>query len=299
MGRSSLLLCVAIAGGVACQLLPGDSGGQAGPAPAGPVAEGRRLVEQGQLDAALQKLQEAPSDPESLYLQGVVWAKKAELAPPPEPAGEGSPTPEFKVEERNALAFFDTLIEAMPEHAAAHLAAAELLAPHTVAHAGSKKRETGVPGEPDFGPESVLARYRRAAELGDGPEAVERMIGFCKELKDVDCVGDGFLHLIERAPESADPRIRYGDYLMEREQVDEAARQYDIALVWAPEDEVTRGKLASIYIDRGSRHLRSREWSLAEEAFSQAADYVKDQRSEQARVLREKREELARSSGRR
>jgi len=301
--RPSLVLCAVVAGSMtACQLVPGSSDDGAVPvAAAGPVSEGRQLADRGELDAALEKLQEAPNDPESLYLQGVVWAKKAELAPAPEPLEEGGPTPEFKVEERNALAFFETLIEAMPQNAEAHLAAAELLAPHAVAHAGNRRaREaSGVPGEPDFSPDKVMAAYRRAAELGDGREAVEGMIEFCKQLEDLDCVGDGFLHLIERAPESADPRIRYGDYLMERKRVEEAARQYDIALVWAPEDEVTRGKLASIYIDQATRHLQAREWALAEEALERAGDYIKDPRSEQARLLAERREELASRSGRR
>jgi tetratricopeptide (TPR) repeat protein len=301
--RPTLLLWVVVAGSMTgCQLLPGSSGEKAAPASAaGPVSEGRRLADQGQLDAALAKLQEAPNDPESLYLQGVVWAKKAELAPAPEAPEEGGSPPEFKVEERNALAFFETLIEAMPNRAEAHLAAAELLAPHAVARARRKRapEASGEPGEPDFSPARVMAAYRKAAELGEGPEAVEGMIEFCKQLEDLDCVGDGFLHLIERDPESANPRIRYGDYLMERRQVDEAARQYDIALVWAPEDEVTRGKLATIYIDQGTRHLKAREWALAEEALQRAGDYIKDQRSEQARLLRERREELASRSGRR
>jgi tetratricopeptide (TPR) repeat protein len=302
--RPSLGMCVVVVGALtACQLLPGGSGEQTASASAGggPVAEGRRLADQGQLDAALAKLQEAPNDPESLYLQGIVWARKAERAPAPQALEEGGPTPEFKVEERNALAFFETLIEAMPDRADAHLAAAELLAPHAIAHAGKKKGQaaSGVPGEPDFSADRVMATYRKAAELGEGPEAVEGMIEFCKQLEDLACVGDGFLHLIERAPESADPRIRYGDYLMERKQIEEAARQYDIALVWAPDDEVTRGKLASIYIEQGTRHLRAREWARAEEALRRAGEYIKDQRSEQARLLAERREELASGSGRR
>jgi len=70
---------VAVAAAIsACTHMPG-AGGADGNLPSS-VREGKALLESGQLDAALAELQKAPDDPDSLYYQGRVWAKKAESA---------------------------------------------------------------------------------------------------------------------------------------------------------------------------------------------------------------------------
>jgi tetratricopeptide (TPR) repeat protein len=298
-------LCSAVS---ACQYLPGHSQeqGSAGSPVSGPVAEGRALLEQGQLDAALAKLQQVPSDPESLYVQGLVWVAKAALAPPPEPEEEGGQVPEFKLEERNALAFFETLTEARPEHAGAHRAIAELLAPHMLAELAASKRRrrsrseaTPAPDLPDFSRQRVLSEFKAAAQHDPSAESLERMIEFCASITDLDCAEEGFKQMIDRDAESAEPRIRYGDFLVQQKKLDEGIAQYDIALVWAPEDAVTRGKIVDIYIGRGDAYARKREWSFAAEEYERAAAQLSDPNSERAKTLREKRAELVRLSGRR
>ena len=57
------------------------------------VGEARSLLERGQVDQALEKLAQSPTDPDSLYYQGVAWAKKAESAPLPTPPPLASPLP--------------------------------------------------------------------------------------------------------------------------------------------------------------------------------------------------------------
>src|SRR5262245_54545092 len=125
----------------ACQRQAGstsESGIPAATRPPSPVEQGRALLEQGQLDSALARLQEAPGDPDSLYYQGVIWAKKAETAPLPTPpplatplprGAEPPPPPEFKPEELSALELYQKAVAARPDHPQASLGIAQLLAP--------------------------------------------------------------------------------------------------------------------------------------------------------------------------
>src|SRR5258706_10489174 len=107
-----------------------------------PLAEARQLLQQGQAEAALARLQGA-SDPEALGLQGRAWAKKAEMAPLPTPPALATPlprraappaAPEFKFEELQAIDCFERAVAAKPDLAAAHLALAEGLGPPALAH---------------------------------------------------------------------------------------------------------------------------------------------------------------------
>ena len=120
--RAACLLLLSVTLAAACTKDAAEP--SAAPAPIGPVAEGRTLLEQGQLDAALARLQDAAGDPEGIYLQGRVWAKKAETAPLPTPPPVESPlprgatppgAPEFKDEEIRALAAYEKAIAARPE----------------------------------------------------------------------------------------------------------------------------------------------------------------------------------------
>jgi hypothetical protein len=101
------------------------------------VREGKSLLESGQLDAALAELQKSPDDPDSLYYQGRVWAKKAESAPLPTPPPPPCPRrgmaaaagAEFKPEEIQAAQLCERAIAAKPDNAAAHLALSQLPGP--------------------------------------------------------------------------------------------------------------------------------------------------------------------------
>src|SRR5262249_22566097 len=150
------------------------------------VAEGRALLERGQLDQALEKLAQSPGDPDALYYQGVAWAKRAESAPLPTPPPLASPVPrgappppapEVQAEELQALQCFEKAVAAQPAHAQAHLALAQLLAPHAIhAHDSDEARrrvprKKGAAPEPaqglvsqgeDFSPDRVIRAFQMA-----------------------------------------------------------------------------------------------------------------------------------------
>jgi tetratricopeptide (TPR) repeat protein len=277
----------------------------AAPAPVGPVAEGRSLLEQGQLDAALARLQDAAGDPEGLYLQGRVWAKKAETAPLPTPPpavaplprGAAAPAaPEFKDEEVRALAAYEKAIAARPELGEAHLAVAELLAPHAVRHLDHQRsapaqraRRRGAKAEPpapaaaatnsggvEFGADRIVAEYSAAARSPQvARAAADGLIAFGTRAGRVDAAETGFRQLLELVKEKPEPFIQYGNFLLEQKgDGDAAIEQYRQALIWKSDDEATRLRIADIYLARGAEHFGKQRFALADEAFKQAAKWV-------------------------
>jgi tetratricopeptide (TPR) repeat protein len=277
------------------------------PAAGGPVAEGRALLEQGQPDAALARLQEAPDDPEGLALQGRAWARKAESAPLPTPPpvtgelprGVSAPAaPQFKPEELQALAAYEKAAAARADLGAAHLGIAELLAPHAIrrydrqreasAARTAPRRRRGKAPEPapaaaegdaqgvDYGVERVVRAYEFAARSGDaGREGADGLIAFGIRVGRLDAAESGFRHLLEKVKENPEPLIRYGNFLVEQKKDGEAAiEQYRQALIWKPDDEETRLRIASIYLARGKEHFDSQQFAVAEAEFKQAAKWV-------------------------
>lgn len=284
-----------------------------------PVELGKALFEQGQLDAALAKLQEAASDPDSLYYQGAIWAKRAESAPlptpppPPSPMPRGSelpPAPEFKPEELEALGLFEKAVAAKPDHPKAHLGIAELLAPHAarlhdLEAAAAKKRPvhrgkgpeptpTREPG-PDYRPERVVQTYRMAARSDvtakDPLEGLYRLALRVGRLDDADFA---LRELIGRDREKPEPLIRYGDFLVNDKKDPEAAvDQYRQALIWRADDDATRAKLADIFIAQGMDYYAKQQYALAEVRFKDALKFVTDRSSPQGLRVQDYIEKLA------
>jgi hypothetical protein len=300
--RASALLCVA---GVAC-----GRGGDAPPSPpagaTSAVDEARRLLDQGQLDAALEKLAASPSDPQALFYMGLAWARKAESAPLPTPApvltplprGAAPPAaPEFKNEELQALQAFEKAVAAQPTLGSAHHALAELLAPHAIrAHEAAEARRKhparrakgALPdagpsstsqGE-EFSPERVIRAYQMAVRNGS-PASVEAMISFATRVGRLDAAEDGYRELVRREKEKpAQPLVRYGDFLA-RDKKDGAAaiEQYGQALIWQPDDDEVRGKIADIHMAWGAESLGKGEYAAAEVRFKNAQKYITDRSS--------------------
>jgi tetratricopeptide (TPR) repeat protein len=262
------------------------------------VADARTLLQKGDLEAALARLQEAPDDPESLYVQGRVWAKKAETAPlpaaapPPSPLPRGwepPPVPELKDEEIRAAELFERAIAARPADAAPHLALAELLAPHA-AHqydlaqeAARKRRPAHVPPATpppavDATPDRVIRAYQFAIQADPKASgAVDALIRFGRRVGRLDAVESGLKEQIARTKEaqSVDALIRYGDFLVtEKKAPEEAIDQYRQALIWRADDEATRMKLADIHIRTGADYFARQQYALAEASFKEAARWA-------------------------
>ena len=296
-------------------LLGGACGrGEQAPAPsstpqqtvATPYDEARRLLEQGQPDAALAVLGSvsAPSA-ESLYLQGAAWAKKAETAPLPTPPPLPSPlprgyspapAPEFKEAELTALSFLEQAVGAEANHARAHQAIADLLAPHAIrraelrkAPAGHARGKRGKPEPPSAsaaaaGPDPSVERVLREYQLAMTADPValapvEALIAFCEQAGRTTEAEAAFSELQKRDREKPEPFVRYGDFLKARRDFPGAIDQYRQALMWKADDEQTKMKIGEIYIAMAEEHLARQEYGAATERLNDAAKWVKDKNS--------------------
>ncbi len=281
------------------------------PPPSGPLAEARALLAGGQLDAALDRLQAAGQEPESLYLQGQVWAKKAELAPaplPPLPASplprgaQPPPAPEFKAEELTAVELFERALSAQPTYWETRLALGQLLIPHTVKRydlereaasrkRGSRKGPLAAPPEAqatvDFSVDRVLRELEGATrDQKQGIDAVETLIDFATRVGRVEAAEAGFQELLKRQREKPEPLVRYGDFLTGVKKDPQAAiDQYRQALIWKPDAEAVRIKIADIYLAQAAGYLAAEQWASADSQAREAAKYITDQASPQAATL--------------
>ena len=295
----------------------------AGPAPAASssavVEEARSLIAQGDAEGALARLQgAAQTDGEVLFLEGLAWASKAEAAPLPTPA-PGAPAAAasvLKPEEVRALAFFERACEARPDLSAAHLAVADLLAPHALRREaqeralatsrarGARPRDdaavTGLGEAPAVSVERVLQAYRRAAQADrTGKPVVEAWIDFARKAGRLDEADAGFQQLLLRDKENAAPFVRYGDFLAaERNDELGAIAQYSQALIWQPALAEARARIADIYLKQAAAHYERREYATAQARLGDAKRYVRAGEGPQAERLRQLQAQLAQIRGR-
>jgi hypothetical protein len=308
--RLRVLLLIVMAG-LACRKPAADPG--AAPEYSDAVREGKALVDAGQLDAALAKLQESPAEPDSLYYQGVVWARKAQSAPLPTPLPPPSPLPKdwepppapgFKPEEIQAAQLLEQAIALKPDHAPAHLALAELLGPHAArqvdlarqeeeraaARKGSRRASPSpvpTPSPPvDAGVDRVLRSYQMAVQGDPGLEAPESMIRFGARVGRLDAQEQGYQELVRRVKERPEPLVRYGDFLVGQKKDPAAAiEQYRQALIWKADDDATRSKIADIYLAMAQEHYGRQQFAMAEARLRDAQKWVTDRNSPQGRKL--------------
>jgi tetratricopeptide (TPR) repeat protein len=266
-------------------------------------------------------------DPEALFLLGKVWARKAATAPLPTPAPLPSPlprgaappaAPEFKPEELQALEFFDRAVAARPDHAGAHLGLAELLAPHAharierereaAAQVASRRGRKGsrpepatpAPEGPDASVERVVREYRLAAQGDPRAKApVEALIQFAESVGRLEDANLAFQELLRRDKEKAEPFVRYGDFLLQKKKDGMGAiGEYAQALMWRPDDDAIRGKVADIYIAMAAEHLGQREYASAEARLKDAQRYITDKNSPQGLRLQDQLSQLSQIRGR-
>jgi hypothetical protein len=285
-GRPLALVAGALllAWGPACRRDAPASGG------ADPLAEPRGLVAEGRYDDAIARLGTG-SDPEALYLLGLAWAGKAQAAPVPTPA-PGSPVPAgavLKPEEEQALAFFARATASRPDHAGAHLATARLLAPHALVGVGARGSGARASGGADTSVDRVLRSFDDAIQADPaGIVAVEEMIRFAVAAGQVSAAEGGFQELVRRRREDPDVLVRYGDFLAgPAGNPDGALSQYAQALIWRPDDSVTRLKMADIHLAAASALLLKLQYAAAEARLRDARRFVLDPSSPQAVRLRE------------
>jgi hypothetical protein len=280
------------------------------------AGEALRLIEAGQVDEALGRLDASSGDPEQLALLGAAWAKKAALAPLPTPPPLPSPAPkratpppapEFKDEELTALGFLDQALQAQAGQPLASLTLARLLSPHavrrfdldkaaTVARKGrAKPPAPPSPGEPDHSPERVLEAYRGAvAGSPTSREAIEEMYEFATRTGRLDDAQWALEQMLVRDKEKPEPLIRYGDFLRDlRKEPHRAIERYREALIWKADDEGVLARIADIYISEGMAAFDNRQWAVAEARLVEAKKYVKNPNSPQGLKIRDYESRLA------
>jgi tetratricopeptide (TPR) repeat protein len=269
------------------------NGGQGGAN--GALEEARALIDQGDYDGALARLS-GGTDAESLYLLGRAWAGKAAGATP---APDGTLGPE----EVQALDFLERAVASRPDHAEAHLAIAELLAPHvrSVGAAPSSGATPAAPAGSGVSAERVLEAYGAAVQANPADTAsVEALIGFAIRVGRPREARAGYEELTRRDRENPDVLVRFGDFLTDSGQDPEAALGvYAQALIWRPDDTETRLKMADIHLEAARGRIERREFVTAEARLREARKLVADPGSPQARTLRELENDLADLSGRR
>ena len=278
------------AGALLLLAAPGCRRGAPAPEEGDPLAEPRSLVEERRFDDAIARLGE-DSDAEALYLLGRAWAGKAESAPVPTPAS-GSAVPAesaLKPEEEQALAFYERATAARPDHAAAHLAIAQLLAAHALV--GVAARGTGArAGERvDTSVDRVLRSFGDAIQADPvGTVAVEDLIRFATAAGRVSAVDGGFQELVRRRREDPDVLVRYGDFLAGAGgNAEGALARYAQALMWRPDDTATRLKMAEIHLAAASALLAKLQYATAEARLRDARRFATDPASPQGARLRE------------
>jgi tetratricopeptide (TPR) repeat protein len=316
MRLRSLLLLVALAS-LGCGGSHGQGRGKAA------SDDPRSLIEAGDVDAALARLQSSPASAENQYLQGLAWAKKAATAPLPTPPPPPSPlprgqepprAPEYKPEELKALDLLERAVAEKPDLGEAHLAIAQLLGPHAIRHVEEEQAARApsrghrrhaptpapTPEGPDAGPQRIVREYRAAiAADPKAVEPVEALIDFCTRTHLDDDGKAAFKELTKREPESSEPFQRFGDYLKDVVgDRDGAIEQYSLALVWAPDDEATRAKIANLYIDMGTEFLDRQEYVWAEQKLNEARKFIKSADSPEWKRLEEQLARLGRIRGR-
>lgn len=259
------------------------------------------------------------------YDEGMEWVRKAQTAPLPtpppllSPLPKGAvppPAPEFKPEEIQAVSFFEKAIAERPNDPRPHLALAELLGPHAVHRqeqleqaAWKKKPARGKPAPPpptpdpggvDYGVERIVREYRAAIE--DDPHSrapVEALVSFAVRVKELEAAEGALQELVKRVKESPEPFLRYGDFLLNVKKDPEAAiEQYRQALIWKPDDEATRAKVAGIYIDMGTAAYSQKQYAIAQSRLNEAAKYVTDKSSPQGLRLQDYQARLREIRGR-
>jgi tetratricopeptide (TPR) repeat protein len=264
---------------VASQAPAGDSGVQ-------------ELIRAHKYDEAIARVGEG-ADAESLYLLGLAWAGKAESAPIPTPAGTAGSGEVWKPEELRALELLQRAVAARPDHAGAHRAIAELLAPHALERlrSGRPAAHPAAPAAdgPDASVERVLRAYGDAVQADPAAtEAAADLVRFATAAGRLAEADAAYRELLRRQREDPGLLVRYGDFLAgPMGQPDAALAQYAQALMWRPDDAATRVKVAEIHLQAAAGCLQRHEYLPAEARLKEARRAGVDPSSPQTARLRE------------
>ncbi len=288
--RTALACAALLAAMVACR----GRGGGAGEGPGAGSTAVQALIQAHRYDEAIARVG-AGGDAESLYLLGLAWAGKAESAPVPAPAPGAPAIGAWKPEELTALDFLERAVAARADHAGAHRAIAELLAPHALQRLqpgrppGPGRPATPAADGPDASVERVLRSYGEAVQADpSATDAAEGLVRFATAAGRPAEADAAYRELLRRRREDPSLLVRYGDFLAgPMGQPEAALAQYAQALMWRPDDAATRTKVAEIHLQAAASYLQRHEYAMAEARLSEARRAGVDAASPQAGRLRE------------
>jgi tetratricopeptide (TPR) repeat protein len=136
----------------------------------------------------------------------------------------------------------------------------------------------------DASPERVIREYQAAAQADPGRAPVDRLIAFAVPAGRLDVADAAHQELLRRMKESAEPHVLYGDFLVaQRHDSEGAIDQYRQALIWEPQDEATKAKLAEIYLARAAEFYRTQDYLRVNAELREAQRYVTDKNSDLGR----------------
>jgi len=178
------------------------------------------------------------------------------------------------------------------------LALAQLLAPHAahqydLEQEGAKhKKPSAPPAEtPVASVDRVIRAYQFAMQADPASTVpVEELIRFGRRVGRWDAAEAGFKEMLRRKKEreTAEPLVKYGDFLADEKKDPLAAiEQYRQALIWTPDDDATRNKVADVYLKMGTEAFVKQQYAVAEDRFNDAAKYITDRSSPRAQALGE------------
>jgi pentatricopeptide repeat protein len=204
-------------------------------------------------------------------------------------------------EEMQALDLFEQAILQRPDHAGAHLAVAELLAPYALASGVPADEGSGTPAASVVTVDRVLEAYAGAVQADPADtDTVNALIAFAGKAGRTEMAVSAFEELTRRDRENPDLLVRFGDYLAgPAGKPEEALGVYGQALIWRPDDAATHLKIADIHLDAAKARLEEHAYVAVEAQLREARKHIGDPRSPQAGRLRETERALAEASGRR
>jgi tetratricopeptide (TPR) repeat protein len=135
---------------------------------------------------------------------------------------------------------------------------------------------------PDFSVARVAQLYQSALQGSAQTEPAQAYVKFCMRVGLLDEADAALRELVRRDKEKPEPLVRYGDFLVEvKKDTQGALEQYRQALIWSPDDQTVKSKIADIYINMGIESYSKLQYAGAEARFNDALKYVADPKSPQ------------------
>ena len=132
----------------------------------------------------------------------------------------------------------------------------------------------------DASVDRVIRGYQIAMQADPtSPTPVEEIIRFGRRVGRLDAAEAGFKEMVRRKKEkeTAEPLARYGDFLAEEKKDPLAAiEQYRESLIWVPDNDAVRGKVAAIYLKMAAEAFAKQQYKVTEDYLRDASKYVTD-----------------------